>query len=262
MPELLSTIALGCGQATDALALLVAAKGFGLFHVYLIFLILGLIYAAFTFFFSSLGGDHDVSAAHDVDVGGVDAGHDFGAGHDVDVGHGADVGHDAGAGHDLGHGGEHGELAAVDGSVTQLGPFSPMIVAMFFTCFGLSGTILTKPIPIGWLSLLPSVVVAVAGAWASMSVFNKLFAITEASSEAEAWRLVGSDAQVITPIPEGGVGEIQYVAKGSTFSAPARADDGRAVSRGVKVTITDSSRTIFTVKKSIEERFRDLERGT
>ena len=262
MPELLSTIALGRGQVTEALSLLVAVKGFGLFHVYLIFLILGLIYAAFTFFFSSLGGDHDVSAAHDVDVGGVDVGHDFDVGHDMDIGHDVDVGHDADVGHDVGHGGEHGELAAVDASVTQLGPFSPMIVAMFFTCFGGAGVIFTKGFPLGFVSLLPSLAGGVSGAWFSMSAFNKLFAMTEASSEAEVWRLVGREAQVITPIPEGGVGEIQYVAKGSTFSAPARLAHGGAVDRGVKVTITDSSQTIFTVKKSVEERFRDLERST
>jgi membrane protein implicated in regulation of membrane protease activity len=250
MPDIVSIAVLGHVQAPLAAGLsLVAAGAFGLFHLYLVFLILGLIYAVFMFFTSSLGGDHDLSTGHDVDVG-----------HDLDVGHDVDAGHDIG--HDAGQGAEHGELGVADGSMTHLGPFSPMIVAMFFTCFGLSGVILTKPIPFGWLSLLPSLAVGAVGAWASMSAFNKLFAATEASSEAEAWRLVGQEAMVITPIPPNGIGEIQYVAKGSTFSAPARSTDGKPVARATRVTITDSSKAIFLVKKSVEERFRDLERST
>jgi hypothetical protein len=250
MPDIVSTAALGLGQV-GGLQPLVVATAFGLFHAYLIFLILGLIYAVFTFFTSSLGGDHDLSTGHDVDVG-----------HDLEVGHDVEVGHDADIGHGVGEGAEHGELAVADGSMTHLGPFSPMIVAMFFTCFGMSGAILTKPIPLGVLSLLPSLAIGVAGAWASMSAFNKLFAATEASSEALVWRLVGREAEVITPIRQDGVGEIQYVARGSRYSAPARSADGKAIERGMKVTIVDSSKTIFTVKKSVEERFRDLERGS
>lgn len=247
MSNLYSAVALGVGHAAAALAPLMASGTFGLFHVYLVFLILGGLYAVFTGVFASFGGDHDVSAGHDFDVD-----------HDVDVGH--DAGH--GAWHGAGHGAEHGELTTgVDASMTRLGPFSPMIVAMFFTCFGLSGVMLTKPIPLGVLSLLPSLVIGVGGAWVSMSLFNKLFAATEASSEAEVWRLVGHEAQVITPIPAGGVGEIQYVARGSTFSAPARTADGEPVGRGTTVTIADASKAIFTVQKSVEERFRDLERG-
>jgi membrane protein implicated in regulation of membrane protease activity len=255
MSTLYSAVALGAGQIAAVLAPLftapapAASGAFGLFHIYLIFLILGGLYAVFVGVFASFGGDHDVSAGHDVDVG-----------HDMDVGHDTDLDH--GAGHEAGHGAEHGELiAGADASITHLGPFSPMIVAMFFTCFGLSGVVLTKPIPIGVFSLLPSVVLGVGGAWSSMSLFNKLFAATEASSEAEVWRLVGHEAQVITPIPAGGVGEIQYVARGSTFSAPARTADGEPAGRGTTVTIVDASKAIFTVRKSVEERFRDLERG-
>jgi len=262
MPDIVSAAAaLGLGQVAGALSPLVAGTGFGLLHLYLVFLVIGGGYAAVAFFFSSMGGDHDVSAGHDVEVG-----HDFGAEHGMDVEHGGDFDHGVETGHDLGHetghGAEHGELAVADGSMTQLGPFSPMIVAMFFAFFGASGMLFTGVIPLSYLSLLPSVALAFGGAWLFMSGINKIFAATEASSEAEAWRLVGREAQVITPIPQDGVGEIQYQAKGSTFSAPARTQDGTPAGRATMVTIIDSSRTIFTVKKSVEERFRDLERGS
>jgi membrane protein implicated in regulation of membrane protease activity len=249
MPDIISIVAVGRATAAGTLPL-IAAGSFGLFHTYLVFLILGLLYALFAFFTSSMGGDHSLDTGHDVDVG-----------HDLDVGHDIDVDHDLDVGHDVGEGAETGELAVADGSMTHLGPFSPMIIAMFFTCFGLSGAILTKPIPLGWLSILPSLAIGVAGSWASMSAYNKRLAATEASSDAQVWRLVGREAQVITPIPENGVGEIQYVARGSTYAAPARSTDKGTIARGTKVTIVDASKTIFSVRKSIEERFRDLERN-
>jgi len=248
MPDIVSIAALGAapstGLALGAPWLLLAKGGFEIFHLYLIFLVLGGGYAVVSFFLSSMVGDHDVSADH-----GMDIGHDF------------DVDHDVGVGHDVGHGAEHGELvAAADASLTQLGPFSPMIVAMFMACFGLAGIIFTKAVPFGIFSFLPSVACGVGGAWLMLSLFNRLFAATEASSEAETWRLVGQEAQVITPIPQDGVGEIQYVARGSTFSAPARTSDGTPLARGMKATIVDAARAIFIVRKSVEERFRDLER--
>jgi hypothetical protein len=45
-------------------------------------------------------------------------------------------------------------------------------------------------------------------------------------------------AEVITPIPEGGVGEIAYVQAGSRYSAPAREEQGRPVASGAVVRIT------------------------
>jgi len=229
---------------------------FEIFHLYVIFLVIGGGYALISFFLSSLGGGHDVSTGHDIGVG-----HDLGGGHDLGAGHDLGVGHDADVGHGVGHGAEHGELPmAADASLTQLGPFSPMIIAMFLACFGLGGIIFTKAVPIGLFSFLPSVACGVAGAWSLLGLFNKVFAATEASSEAEVWRLVGHEAEVITPIPQSGVGEIQYVARGSTFSAPARTDDATPLGRGMKATIIDASQSIFIVRKSVEERFRDLER--
>lgn len=260
MPDIVSAVIPGAGPVLGALQALLAAGGFEIFHLYLIFLVIGGGYAVISFFFSSMGGDHDVSASHDVDMG-----HDFDLGHDVDVdvGHDFDLDHDVDVGHDVGQGAEHGELAvAADTSLTHLGPFSPMIVAMFMACFGLSGIIFTKAVPLGIFSFLPSVACGAAGAWVMLSLFNKLFAATEASSEAEAWRLVGQEAVVITPVPADGVGEIQYVARGSTFSAPARTRDGTPLERGMRATIVDASQSIFIVRKSIEERFRDLERGS
>jgi hypothetical protein len=49
--------------------------------------------------------------------------------------------------------------------------------------------------------------------------------------------LVGSDATIITPIPQGGVGEIAYVQGGTRYTAPARSESGAAIGNGQTVRI-------------------------
>jgi membrane protein implicated in regulation of membrane protease activity len=49
--------------------------------------------------------------------------------------------------------------------------------------------------------------------------------------------LIGVHAEVLTPIPAGGVGEAAAVVRGERFSAPAREVDGLAVPRGAIVTV-------------------------
>ncbi|MBM3334773.1 hypothetical protein FJY63_08940, partial [Candidatus Sumerlaeota bacterium] len=44
-------------------------------------------------------------------------------------------------------------------------------------------------------------------------------------------------ADVTTPIPEGGTGEIAFVARGLRQNAPARSDDGKAIERPAEVEI-------------------------
>ena len=47
---------------------------------------------------------------------------------------------------------------------------------------------------------------------------KKLFCALQSSSEVSVAALVGRKAEVITPVPEGGVGEISYIAKGTRMS--------------------------------------------
>jgi hypothetical protein len=60
-------------------------------------------------------------------------------------------------------------------------------------------------------------------------------------------RLAGSEANVITPIPENGVGEIAYVVGGTRYSAPARTENGAAVANGKTVKIIRIVGTQFYV---------------
>ena len=63
-------------------------------------------------------------------------------------------------------------------------------------------------------------------------LFNSIFHKTQSSSESHVLGLIGQTANVITPIPENGVGEIAYVDQGSRYSSPARAEYGKPVPTG------------------------------
>jgi len=154
-------------------------------------------------------------------------------------------GHDA---HVAGSGG-HAEAGADTSDMPGISIFSPTVMASFVTAFGGFGLIFTQfpktssAIISAPLSLLGGL--AVAGA---LLVFLRaVFSHTQSSSESKVAALIGSEANVITPIPENGVGEIAYVVGGTRYSAPARAENNAAVTSGKTVKITRIVGTQFYV---------------
>jgi len=145
-------------------------------------------------------------------------------------------GHDGG---NIGTGG-HAEAGFADSGLPGISFFSPTVLASFVTAFGACGLILksfeaTSPIYISApVSALAGGVIALFVLW----LFNTMFKKTQSSSESRVATLIGQTASVLTPIPEGGMGEIAYVQGGTRYTAPARAADGRAVnaSQGVRIT--------------------------
>jgi|SRR5208282_2400718 len=159
------------------------------------------------------------------------------------------------AGHFFGHGdhvggsGGHAEAGADSSDAPGISIFSPTILASFITAFGAFGLIFTQFSPTSKviisapLSLLGGL--AVAGAL--LVFFRSVFRHTQSSSESHVARLPGTEATVITPIPENGVGEIAYVVGGTRYSAPARAENNAAVANGRTVKITRIAGTQFYV---------------
>jgi membrane protein implicated in regulation of membrane protease activity len=49
--------------------------------------------------------------------------------------------------------------------------------------------------------------------------------------------LIGASAEVLTPIPVGGTGEVAALVGGQRYSGPARESQGREVPRGALVTV-------------------------
>lgn len=155
-------------------------------------------------------------------------------------------GHDAHV--DIGTGG-HAEAGFDHTGMPGLSPFSPTTICSFITAFGGFGLIFTRIEATSsiWISLPLSVLGGLIVAGGVMWLFGFVFHHTQSSSESRVGSLVGHTATVISPIPAAGVGEIAYVQAGMRYTAPAREQNGAAVSNGRTVTITRIAESQFYV---------------
>jgi membrane protein implicated in regulation of membrane protease activity len=176
--------------------------------VYLAFAVLGAAYVLVSMF---VGHAHGDSAA---DAGGADAGHG-----PTEVAYG-----------DGGHG---SASAAGHASSFQFPFFSPLALATLFGSVGAFGLMTLRGLGVGeTASLLVSLPAGLATAYAVTYVSWRLVRSASGSSQVRPSQFAGARAEVITPIPEGGVGEVAAMVDGQRFNAPAREVAGRAVSRG------------------------------
>ena len=157
-------------------------------------------------------------------------------------------GHDA---HVSGSGG-HAEAGADSSDMPGMSIFSPTVMASFVTAFGGFGLIFSqfqvtsRTVVSAPLSIFCALLVA-GGLYKFLSM---VFRHTQSSSESKVGKLVGTEANVITPIAENGVGEIAYVVGGSRYTAAARAEKGAPVASGQTVKITRIVGTQFYVEAS------------
>jgi membrane protein implicated in regulation of membrane protease activity len=144
----------------------------------------------------------------------------------------------------------HAEAGADSSDMPGVSIYSPTIIAAFITAFGGFGIIFTE-IP-GTDRAVISAPLSIAAAFFVAGCLYKLLALlfshTQGSSESHVAALVGAEANVITPIPENGVGEIAYVVGGTRYTAPARVENGRAVASGQSVKIKRIAGTQFYVE--------------
>jgi hypothetical protein len=157
-----------------------------------------------------------------------------------------------GHGDHVGGSGGHAEAGADSSDMPGISIFSPTIVAAFVTAFGGFGIIL-REIPATSSAVISaplSILAAFAVAGCLYRFLGFLFSHTQGSSESHVAALVDTDADVITPIPEHGVGEIAYVVRGTRYSAPARSENGAAIASGQTVRIKRVLGTQFYVEIS------------
>lgn len=172
-----------------------------LYIVYAAALLIGLIYAVFLLFF------HGISEA----LGNLDLQADLNTG-DLD-------------------------LISADGAAEATG-VSMLAIASFVSSFGAFGLIAATLLGAG--AVLSFVLALVGGILIGIAaqVFFLYILSPTISSEVHQTRLIGQVAEITTPIPPHGVGQIAFVAQGSRVTYSARAtDETRALERGTPVRI-------------------------
>ncbi len=162
---------------------------------------------------------------------------DVGGGHDVGVGHDADIG-----GHDIDAGGHD---AGMDGASV----FNSLTICTFLGFFGLSGLIALWGLNFSAIgSLAFALPVGIIIAATQFILYLKIFVQAQGSSEATLFETLGCQAEVITGIPEGRVGEIAYVIKGTRYTAPATGADGMEIPKGTCVQVVNVRGSTYVVR--------------
>jgi membrane-bound ClpP family serine protease len=131
-------------------------------------------------------------------------------------------------------------------------PISGTTLATFVTGFGGGGVVahyyLKWPV-LG--SLGTAVVSGLLVAAAAFGVLELIFSQTQAGSEFAVEEMAGREAEVITSIAEGGMGEVAYLARGQREQGAARAVDGAAIAKGSLVVIEKvMGSTLYVRRKS------------
>lgn len=195
---------------------------------------------------------------HDGDSGHGDAGHgahlDFHGHHDPGHAH-IDHGslHDS---HDPGHahsGSDHSHHSQSDthsqsqndltSNVGRLAfsLLSPMTMSLFLMFFGITGYFGLKLFPaIGLLTLIPALIAGIL----SVKIFKRLISLMmsklSGATQISEWAAVGQEAEVLSTIKNGNVGEISYIIGNKMHNGIARCSDKDIlIEKGSKVIITD-----------------------
>jgi membrane protein implicated in regulation of membrane protease activity len=170
----------------------------------------------------------------------------------------------AGHGHAHGSGGEahmdYGVDASGHGAASAHAPhaaefhfpfFSPLALATLFACIGAYGLIALYGLRVkDAASILIAIPAALVTAYLITYAAFRIVGSSRGSSQIRLQDLPGAHAEVITPIPSGGVGEVAALVSGQRFTAPAREADGREVPRGAQVTVLRMVGTTLLVKSS------------
>lgn len=200
-------------------------------------------------------------------------GHDFHVGdHGAAEVHGghvdlhADHGHAGGAEADThagGHADAHGEAHAADGGDHEFqgsfGCLNPFMLATFVTFGGVAGVAVCSMGVSGPWSVPPAMGSGLLVAWTTMFGFNTALRRLQGTSSFQASDLAGLEAEVITPVPVNGVGEICFSVKSIRRTSPARSASATAIPRHTRVTIVDQKGSCYLVRPTTDERLRQLD---
>jgi membrane protein implicated in regulation of membrane protease activity len=131
-------------------------------------------------------------------------------------------------------------LATLAGSIGAFG-----LIAQF--AFGLPD----------WPSVLVAVPLGLVFSYAATYAAWRILVGSSTTSAIATAALAGVDAEIITPIPAGGVGEAAAFVGGQRYASPAREVDGREVPRGAVVSVVRLAGSTLYVKAATPGSHRD-----
>lgn len=204
------------------------------FAVYLFCFVVGLVFAIASGFLGS------VLHLGDADAGGID--HDFSADHDLSADSAASV--------------DHGGAESVG---MHLSPLSPPILSTFLVGFGFLGMVGDRGLHLPWFLSMPSaMVVSLLIAALAFIGIGRFMEKSQGSSHVRFADMIGVEAEVITPIPAEGLGEIAFTTPTGRISQPARSETGAMIPKHSMVAITQVVGNVAMVRETIDEKLRRL----
>ncbi|MCL2223339.1 MAG: NfeD family protein [Defluviitaleaceae bacterium] len=148
-----------------------------------------------------------------------------------------------------------GEFVEVEMDVEgfSLGSFlRPTLIAIFLVVTGGMGLLIAPRVEFVGGGGLVLFVCAVSGLLVA-GLVNRFILIpmhrAQNTSTFNKQDTVGTSAEVISPIPQGGYGKIRYNISGSYVTSPAKSEDGNPVPRGENVEIIYIEKNTYFVRK-------------
>ncbi|MCL1882676.1 MAG: hypothetical protein FWF81_02855 [Defluviitaleaceae bacterium] len=148
--------------------------------------------------------------------------------------------------------GELGEIGDMEGPI-GFAFFKPKLIAIFFVVMGGLGLLLTP----GFRNFFGGdglvLFISVLGGLAAAGLFNKFVMIplqkAQNTSTFNIQDTIGTIAEIISPIPQGGYGKIKYNVSGSVVTSPAKSDDGNPINSGETVEIIYIEKNTYFVRQ-------------
>ena len=129
------------------------------------------------------------------------------------------------------------EAGASDGNF-HFPLFSPLTLATFCGAIGAIGLVATFGLHLsGALSVAVSMVGAAVFTYVVTYAAWRILVTSTGTQTVRESDLVGATAEVLTPIPQDGLGEVAALVRGQRHTAPARSADGAPVPRGALVSV-------------------------
>ncbi len=141
------------------------------------------------------------------------------------------------------------DVSSIDHADLRVPSLSPITIASFIVAFGGFGIIATQGFnQSGGVSVIWAVVGGLIVGVLSHFAFFYLLIAPQGSSEVTQSDIIGAKAEVTTPIPANGLGEVAFVAQGGRVSYLARSHDGVPLSRGTPVSVMELTGNIVSVR--------------